>query len=193
MGTGIKWGRIKWGQLNGDRHYFYRLIHACPKENKMKLTHMTVSIFLAFVAILAFISVSCSQSSPPDQNQSSQSGAIAKEFFFRIDFPKPNADLKGTITTKGSHNYDTSQHIWIILSDGFGYYLQNPEVTLYAKTWEHSRVSLGGGIRSIIAVLVTDAGHREFQGKANRGEWGQFSSLPDGTKRLAAVPIINNR
>jgi hypothetical protein len=167
------------------------VIHAFSKENKMKLTQMMVSTILAFVAILVFISFSCSQSSQADQ-QSSQSSTATQGLLFTIDYPTPKSIFPPcTIRVEGRYNYDTSQHIWIILSDGIGYYLQNPEVSPSATNpskWEQCHVCLGPGIRSIIAVLVTNNGHRVFQNMVRNGMWGQIE-LPDGTRRLAQVSI----
>ncbi len=120
-----------------------------------------------------------------------QGATSPNERVFRFDYPKPNSALTGRITAKGPHNYGISSHIWIVLSDGYGYYLQSPEVTLYDTSWVHDNVTLGGNIKSIVVVLVTDAGNETFSKMASEGSWGQFRTLPAGSRRIAALPIRN--
>lgn len=119
---------------------------------------------------------------------------VEQKRYLRINFPKPSESFpKGSrITVKGTHNYDISEHIWIILSDGYGFYLQSPEISLYDDgKWEQNNVCLGGGINSIIAVLVNEKGNKEFLKKVENKEWGQFKELPDGSKKLASIKIKN--
>jgi len=133
---------------------------------------------LPFILLLAFIGVR-------------ESGA-ADCAEFRFEFPISNASLHGRISAEGRHRCDTEANVWIILSDGFGYYLQSPEVSIYANgSWDQDNISLGGGIKSIIAVQVNEEGHNEFKRKVKRGEWGQFKTLPNGSKKLEKIRIRN--
>jgi hypothetical protein len=53
------------------------------------------------------------------------------DIFFKIDDPKENSQISGKFTVQGRHEISTDSHVWILLHDGFSYYLQNPQVTLY--------------------------------------------------------------
>lgn len=150
-----------------------------------KISMLNLFLILIFVLNIFFF-ISCKSNSTDGESVPS-----TDNHFFKIDYPKPNTPLKGRITVKGSHDFDISSHIWILLSDGYGYYLQSPETSLYEGQWEHNNVNLGGGIKSIVAVLVNEKGHEEFLKKARNNEWGQFKKLPKGSKKIAAIPIKN--
>lgn len=140
-----------------------------------------VQTILILVFILPIIIFSKSKNDDNNNNK----------LFLRFTYPKANSTLKGRITAKGTHNYDISEHIWIILSDGFGYYVQSPEISLYEGKWEHENINLNGGVKSIIALWVNEKGHKEFLEKVKNEEWGQFYMLPPGSKKIAIVEIKN--
>lgn len=72
------------------------------------------------------------------------------------------------------------------------YYLQSPEISLYADgKWDQNNIIIGKGIITIIAILVNEEGLKQFEQKVKDSEWGQFNKLPDGTKKLSKVDIKN--
>ena len=112
---------------------------------------------------------------------------------FAFEYPINNANVHGRISAGGHYQCKRGDHVWIVSSDGQGYYLQNPEVLLYADgKWEHNAVNVGRGIKAIIAVLVTQEGHNTFMQMARDGEWGQFRELPRGSVPLTRVNINSN-
>ncbi len=112
--------------------------------------------------------------------------------FFKIDNPKPNEKVNGQITVKGRHDFPTNTNVWILLHDGFGYYLQNPAVTLFeGGTWKQSNSIANGGIKSIMAVSVGSAGHKRFEEMVKEKKFGQFTDLPNDIKQLDEVEVTN--
>ncbi|MCG8698517.1 MAG: hypothetical protein MI922_10725 [Bacteroidales bacterium] len=116
---------------------------------------------------------------------------MGSDLGFKFNFPKPNQRLSGKIAVHGQHKFKNEEKIWILLDDGIGYYLQNPPIAFYNGKWEQLNIHLGGGIIRIHAVLVNDKAHKEFLKKVKNEEWGQFSLIPKGGKKIATIAIIN--
>ncbi len=109
---------------------------------------------------------------------------------FRFEYPISNTPVKGKISAGGTQKCDSGVHVWIVLSDGFGYYLQSPEVSLYKNgKWNQDAINISDGIKSIIAILVNEDGHKYFKQKEKNGEWGQFKDIPAGYEKLSVVEI----
>lgn len=143
----------------------------------------TLAIF--FVIFIIPLTISCGKG----ETEKTQSLVCNN---FKFEFPQVNSELSGKITAKGTHNCVLSDHIWIVLHDGYGYYLQSPEVSLFNNgTWEHDAISLGGGIKSIQAILVNEAGHEIFSKRVQKHDFGQLDMLPTGYIKLASIPIRN--
>ena len=157
----------------------------------MKFIKRYIPIYFSLVILALFLLSCASDGNGPETPTNTNSQTQNEECAFKVEYPEPNDVVTGEINAGGSHNCPISAHIWIVLSDGYGYYLQSPEVTLYEETWEHNNIHLGGGIKSIIVVWVDENGHNEFLKKVKNKEWGQFSQLPYGSKKIAAVPIKN--
>jgi hypothetical protein len=117
---------------------------------------------------------------------------------FSLDYPQSGETIPPASIIDCSGTYAVPQgvdlddiHVWIILRDDFrNNYLQNPpaELLLGGK-WETSNIRIGSGITRILAVQVTQAGHKVFQEKVENEEWRGFVELPEGSEILAAVDI----
>lgn len=117
---------------------------------------------------------------------------------FKFDSPQSGAAIsvnsvivcRGTYSLPASVNL-TDVHVWIVLRDNFrNYYLQNPSVDIQTEgRWETSNVRIGQGITQILAVQVTQAGHRVFVDKVNKSDFKAFVDLPDRSVGLASVDI----
>jgi hypothetical protein len=121
-----------------------------------------------------------------------------EQISFGFDSPKPGDRIPANtgITCEGTYSLPagiafTDVHIWIVLKDDFGnYYLQSPQVELKAEgRWEATNIRPGPGITQIVAIQVTNEGHKIFLQKAEREDWIDFKELPEGSRPLANVNI----
>jgi hypothetical protein len=117
---------------------------------------------------------------------------------FKFDLPQPGEAIPADSTIDCSGFYSLpdgadldDMHVWIILRDNFrNNYLQNPPVELLpGGKWGASNVRISHGITRIVAVQVTQVGHKAFQEKVTNNEWGAFLELPEGSEILATVDI----
>ena len=117
-----------------------------------------------------------------------------------FEFKKPKSGesipANSWIECEGSYSLPTGidftdLHIWIALKDDFGnYYLQSPPVELKPNgSWRAKNIRPGHGITQIVAVQVTQEGHKIFLGKVKTNELGAFLELPERSAMLAMVDI----
>ena len=96
----------------------------------------------------------------------------------------------GKLTASGKHSLSANAHVWLLLSDGKLYYLQNARLSLSSNgTWTNSGINLGHGITELCAVLVNNEGNEAFLGRVRNNRWGGFSVLPPGSSILDSVNI----
>ena len=102
-------------------------------------------------------------------------------FSYKFDIP---LDARGTTTL------NPADHVWVVLKDEYGgYYLQNPPADLKTGRWETYNIRPLEGIRQILWLQVDQSGHEFFSRKAQAGEWGKFTSLPEGAREIACVTL----
>lgn len=107
---------------------------------------------------------------------------------FEFSYPKAGASLSGKARAGGTHDCAGSL-IWLVLSDGVHFYLQNPPARLSKNgEWHQDHIIVGRGITRIVAVLVTEAGDRYFQQLVNDENWGAID-LPPDHEILASLAI----
>ncbi|MBR9923143.1 MAG: hypothetical protein GYB31_20125 [Bacteroidetes bacterium] len=150
---------------------------------------------LALIVSIVFISVNCNNQGDQQTDSTSiisQNENELSDNFFKIDTPQDGSEIRGTISVQGRHDIPANTKVWILLHDGFGYYLQNPPaIVLPNKTWKQDNTIANGGVKAIMVASVGDTGHERFSQMVTDGMFGQFTELPDDLTFLDAVSVIN--
>ncbi len=98
-------------------------------------------------------------------------------FSYRFDVP---------LNARGTTTLDPAEHVWVVFKDAYGgYYLQNPPVEVKDGKWETYNIRPLAGIRQILWLHVDRNGHEFFSRKAQSGEWGKFTKLPEEARELS--------
>jgi hypothetical protein len=103
------------------------------------------------------------------------------KFSYKFDIP---------LDARGMTKFSDTEYIWIVLKDQHGgYYLQHPPVDITTGEWRAYNIRPLEGVKRIVWLKVDESGNAFFKRKADNGEWGKFTILPDNSKEIAYAEL----